>query len=47
MPKTEAELRELLALRESGASFEEFPDGATWADLEEAEELEPEAEDGR
>ena len=38
--KTEAELREIKALVDSGAAYEDFPDGATWADLELAEQLE-------
>lgn len=37
--KTDEELRALWAIFEDGHSYEEFPDGATWADLEDAKRL--------
>jgi hypothetical protein len=46
--KTDEELRALWRLFGEGASYEDFPDGATWADLEAAEKLaESEASDAR
>jgi hypothetical protein len=36
---TEDELRAIIALTDSGAAYEDFPDGVTWADLEAAKEL--------
>lgn len=38
-PKTVEELREVAALLKRGASYEEFPAGVTWADLDAAEKL--------
>lgn len=37
--KTDEELRALWAIFEDGAAYEDFPDGATWADLKDALEL--------
>jgi hypothetical protein len=37
--KTEAELRALRKLLDDGATFDAFPDGATWADVGLAEKL--------
>jgi hypothetical protein len=39
MPKTEAELREVRKLLDEGATFADFPDGVTWADVDAAEKL--------
>lgn len=39
MSKSAEELRALWRLSEEGRSYEEFPDGATWADLEDAKQL--------
>lgn len=37
--KTDEELRALWALFQGGTPYEDFPDGATWADLEDAKQL--------
>ena len=36
---TEDQLRAIIALTDSGAAYEDFPDGVTWADLDAAKEL--------
>lgn len=37
--KTDEELRALWKLFEEGTFYEDFPDGATWVDLEDAKML--------
>lgn len=42
--KTDEELRELKRLAEAGTAYEDFPDGATWTDLDDALALEDDAD---
>lgn len=37
--RTEEELREIKTLVDSNTSYEDFPDGVTWADVDAAEQL--------
>lgn len=43
--KTDEELRALWKLFEQGTPYEDYPDGATWADLEDAQKLHEEERD--
>jgi len=45
--KTDEELRALYKMFESDAPYEDYPDGATWADLEDAQELHAKEQDAR
>jgi hypothetical protein len=46
--KTEAELREVAALLEQpDSSYDDFPDGCTWADVDAARKLDEEGADAR
>lgn len=43
--KSEPELREIRRLQEAGTAYEDFPDGATWDDLDDAMSLPTDPED--